>query len=145
MQPINEMLVSRLSTSYDGDPWHGKSITAVLSISDQPLPIKALELMNHMIAWRAYVADILNGSTYRINLNTPEDWPPVTQSQAEIFNSLEQSQLKLMNAIKGFDPTRWHDQISNAQSTYYIICQGVIDHDIYHSGQLVYLIRGDKN
>lgn len=142
-ESINETLAQRLKVSYEGDPWHGKSIKAILQISDAPLPLKVLKLLNHMIAWRKYVANILNGALYRIELNTPEDWPPVTQSQEEILDALERSQAELILAIEHFDVDKWHDKLGKTKYTCLDLVQGVIDHDIYHSGQLVQYIRGD--
>ena len=142
-ESINETLAQRLKVSYEGDPWHGKSIKAILQISDAPLPLKVLKLLNHMIAWRKYVANILNGALYRIELNTPEDWPPVTQSQEEILDALERSQAELILAIEHFDVDKWHDKLGKTKYTCLDLVQGVIDHDIYHRGQLVQYIRGD--
>ena len=142
-ESINETLAQRLKVSYEGDPWHGKSVKAILQISDAPLPLKVLKLLNHMIAWRKYVANILNGALYRIELNTPEDWPPVTQSQEEILDALERSQAELILAIEHFDVDKWHDKLGKTKYTCLDLVQGVIDHDIYHSGQLVQYIRGD--
>lgn len=138
---INETLVHRLKATYRGDPWHGKSLKAILEISDTPLPSKALKLLNHMIAWRKYVADILNGARYKIELNTPEDWPPVTQTQEEILHALEQSQNKLILAIDHFKGDGWYDLLGDTKYACLDLVQGVIDHDIYHSGQLVQYIR----
>ncbi len=140
-ESINKTLVQRLKVSYEGDPWHGKSIKAILQLSDAPLPMKVLELLNHMIAWRTYVSEILNGARYRIELNTPEDWPPVTQSQEDILNVLEQSQNELILAIDHFNGDEWYDLLGDTKYTCLDLVQGVIDHDIYHSGQLVQYIR----
>ncbi len=138
---INETLVHRLNVSYQGNPWHGKSLKAILQISDEPLTMKALKLLNHMIAWRKYVADILNGANYKIELNTPEDWPEVTQTEQEILDILEQSQKALIEAIGRFDVEKWPELLTGSKYTYIQVVQGVVDHDIYHSGQLVQLIR----
>lgn len=140
---INKTLVNRLIATYEGDPWHGKSLKAILQISDAPLSSEALKLLNHMIAWRKYVTDILNGAHYKIVLNTPEDWPAVTQSEEEILNILEQSQSDLIAAIDRFDLDKWSDQLLESKYTYLEVVQGVVDHDIYHSGQLVQYIRGE--
>ncbi len=140
-ESINKKLASRLKASFDGDPWHGKSLKAILSLHEGELSDKALELLLHMIAWRKYVTDILNGAEYTIELNTPEDWPAVTKSTSEIKIALDTSQETLLAAINEFDAPLWHELSRSGKYTYLQICEGVIDHDIYHSGQLVFHLR----
>lgn len=138
---LNDDLVQRLNTSYNGTPWHGKSVLAIVSMSSNPLPIRVLQLLNHMIAWRNFVKDALQGEPKKIKLNTEADWPPVSQSQEEILLSFDRSQSDLLEAIINFSEQSWHQKIEDVPYTWYDLCNGVIDHDIYHSGQIAISIK----
>ena len=75
-----EALRVDLHQVYDGDPWHGSSITAVLAGIDaemaaqRPIPgaHTIWEIVLHMTAWTREVASRVRGADAK---NPPEDWP----------------------------------------------------------------------
>jgi len=140
----NKTIIGRLENSFNGQPWHGKSVMAILEMTDQPLPHRALALLNHMIAWRDFVTAALEDREYAIELNTEADWPPVTESQEVIKANLQRSQEVLLKAVQQFDPLRWKVKPKDVKYTYLQLCHGLIDHDIYHSGQIALEIRADQ-
>ena len=138
---INKELISRLKQTYSGKPWYGKSVKAVLALTDDQLPDKVLTLVNHMIAWRNYVAAVLEHREYKIKIDSDEDWPVVNQGQNELLAALDDSQNELIIAISEFDAQKWKNKIPDARYSYFELCQGIIDHDIYHTGQIALLLK----
>ncbi len=133
---IKERLLKKLKQIYDGRPWYGKSIKAILGMRDTPLPTEVLSLISHMIVWRSFTTAALSGREYKVELNTEQDWPPVILSSAEILADLEQSQVDLVAAITDFNSAHWHTKPTDAKYTYLDLCEGIIDHDIYHIAQV---------
>src|SRR5712671_5314127 len=75
-----EALREDLHKAYDGDPWHGSSITEVLKGVDADVAarrsIKSAhtiwEIVLHMAAWTREVASRVRGADAK---SPPEDWP----------------------------------------------------------------------
>jgi uncharacterized damage-inducible protein DinB len=101
------------------------------------------ELVLHMIAWREFTRQKLNGNeTY--DISTPEqDWPAAeeTSEQAwqQTLHNLRQSQQALLTRINKLEDI-WLDKVVPGRNyTYYVLLHGIIQHDLYHSGQIALL------
>ena len=84
---------------------------------------------------------VLNGD--RAQLPTEQDWPPVTATDEETWEQtklmLKQGHQELRSAIAGLDDS-WLDQpIIEGMSSVYVQLHGVIQHDLYHAGQIALL------
>ena len=74
-----EALRQDLHNVYDGDPWHGSSITAVLAgVDARTAALRSIqkghtiwELVLHMASWTREVASRVRGTPPK----SPEDWP----------------------------------------------------------------------
>jgi len=75
-----EALREDLHSVYDGDPWHGSSITEVLKGVDADVAARRSfpdahtiwEIVLHMTAWTREVASRVRGAQAK---SPPEDWP----------------------------------------------------------------------
>jgi uncharacterized damage-inducible protein DinB len=141
-----DRIVRLLEKTFDKQPWYGNSIHETLS----GLPPDAttlhhgpshsiIELIVHMISWRLFVTKRLQGEdsfqiTDELNFPKPGSW----QSAIDGLNA---SQKELVNAIKNFPEGRLGELVPNAthKYTFYTLIHGVIQHDIYHLGQIAYI------
>jgi uncharacterized damage-inducible protein DinB len=143
---------------YDGDPWHGSSITAVLAgvtadmASARPIPgaHNIWELVLHMAAWTREVASRVRGADAR---NPPEDWPvPQFGGGEEAWNAAKedlaaaQKELeRAVDSIKPEDLTRWigdqRDPSLGAGLPVGTVIRGLLQHHTYHEGQIALLKR----
>jgi uncharacterized damage-inducible protein DinB len=144
-----ERIKDQLTRSYAGVAWAGASVLDVLNevpagtARAHPLPDahSIWEIVLHMIATQNLVQRRLKGD------NTPmtdeEDWPAVTETSEAAWQKtredLAHSYERLQEAISGVDDSRLDAPILLAHSTIYITLHGVVQHNLYHLGQIALL------
>ena len=136
-----------LEKTWDKSPWYGPSIQSILSeITMKEATQRAgqshsiIELVLHMASWRGFVVSRLRGNNeFQVeeadNFPTPGSW-------SDAIQKLEQSQQELVAAAKEFPDTKLGELVPHASHkyTYYTLLHGILQHDIYHIGQ-IQLIR----
>ncbi len=147
-----------LRSAYDGDPWHGPSITSVLTgitaetAAQRPIPAAHTiwELVLHMAVWTREVASRVRGADAR---NPPEDWPPARfgggeaawQAAKDDLAAAQKELEQAADALKPDDLLRWiGDQRNPALGTGLpvgTVIRGLLQHHAYHEGQISLLKR----
>jgi uncharacterized damage-inducible protein DinB len=144
---IHQLLIS----TFNGDPWHGSAVMYILSgITAQQAIAQPFAnnhhiwgLALHMVAWRKFTLEKLRGNA-AYSISTPEqDWPAVAQTDEQAWQQtlqdLRQSQQALLETIQRLDD-EWLDKVVPGKSyTFYVLLHGIIQHDLYHSGQIALL------
>jgi len=76
-------------------------------------------------------------------LTEAEDWPDVSQTNDEAWQDAKDALLKthqeLVQAVSRLDESRLDTPIIEGMSSVYITLQGVVQHDLYHGGQIAIL------
>lgn len=98
------------------------------------------ELVAHVIYWRTPIIKRLKGGKdYAASVDSPENWVPLDQLKAKgwkkILNDFGESQRELLNLLKQAKPGFFKEEYSPGNSWDYVV-DGIIQHDIYHLGQL---------
>ncbi len=141
---------SQLKRANQGPAWHGPSLRELLDdvTADQaaahPIPgaHSIWELVNHIIAWEQISKQRLEGDAMK---NPPDEvnFPPVNDTSESAWQkTLEQlaaSNQSLRDAVKLFDDNRLDDLVPEANYSNYFMLHGVIQHDLYHAGQIALL------
>jgi uncharacterized damage-inducible protein DinB len=147
---------------YEGDPWHGSSITAVLegidaeTASSRPIPgaHNIWELVLHMAVWTREVASRVRGADAK---NPPEDWPvprpgggEAAWKSAKTDLAVAQKELEdAVGALKPDDLVRWvgdqRDPSLGGGLTVGTSIRGLLQHHTYHQGQIALLKRATKS
>jgi len=102
----------------------------------------------HMLAWTEEVLDRMNGMA----ASTPSsgDWPdPGTSDEQKwqnYVNDLKLVNVNLLGVIQGFPEEKWSELINDTRetepvTTYENLVTGLIQHHVYHAGQIALLIR----
>lgn len=143
-----EGLIKRLEIVYQGAPWYGNNILSSLQKleADQVNTRVAAgkksiaEILRHIVAWRQFLLEHLKGNdTYRIELNSEIDWPPVADlSWPELLTELDHSQQEIIAKLK-IKEDAWLKEIVKVgqhEFNFRFLVEGVIQHDIYHLGQI---------
>jgi uncharacterized damage-inducible protein DinB len=153
-----EALQQDLRQVYDGDPWHGLSITALLNGIDadaagqRPIPDAHTiwELVLHMAVWAREVASRVRGADAK---NPPEDWPvPPPRDREEGWMrakaDLASAQKELeqaVDALRAEELVRWigdqRDPSLGTGLTVGTVIRGLLQHHTYHQGQIALLKR----
>ena len=157
--PDRTALHADLARAYDGDPWHGSSLTTLLAGVDAATaaarPIAGAhtiwELVLHLAAWAREVARRLRGSAPAEPVEG--DWPaPETRqdddawrrareelaaAQGDALAALASCPEERLSAIAG--ETR--DPSIGSGLTYAATASGLAQHHAYHGGQVALLKR----
>jgi uncharacterized damage-inducible protein DinB len=101
------------------------------------------ELALHIEAWLRACRRRLEGD--RAQLTDAEDWPAVTDADERSWEQIRQSIKKaagdLASAISRLDDSRLDQPIIEGMSSVYVTLHGVIQHSLYHAGQIAILKR----
>ncbi len=145
-------IADQLRRAFGGDAWHGDSVFEILegvaAAQAAAHPIKKAhsiwELVLHIAAWDGAVLRRLGGVAVR--LSAAQNFPPVKDtSEAAWRNTLAEVRRvheELVAAVADLPDSRL-DQIvpgkKGAHYTFYYMLHGVVQHELYHSGQIALL------
>ena len=126
--------------------WHGPSVLESLQnisvINAISKPVRNAhsiwEIVLHITAWQSITSERILGE---ISEPSPEeDWPEVTdfsQSSWEAaLNSLKVGASKLTEMISNLDENKLNENIAGKNYSYYFLINGLIQHNVYHAGQI---------
>jgi len=151
-----EKIIDQLQRSFKKDSWSGPSLQEVLADVAADLaaarPIENAhtiwEIVLHVAAWKGVVRQRIEGKPVRI----PEegDWPPVTDISKSPWRKtlafLEQRHDELVKVVRSLSDNRLEDILITEHSretgggvSCYITLHGIIQHDLYHAGQIALL------
>lgn len=141
-----------LQRAYAGNAWHGpalrellQSVTAAQAAA-RPIPEARTiwETARHLTALEDAVTRRLGGQALG-ELPPDQDWPPVEdQSAAAWRRTLEEFEgghRRLRKALSTFPESRLDDVVPGRDYPYYLMLHGVVEHELYHSGQIVVLMQ----
>jgi hypothetical protein len=149
-------LVDLLRHAWDGDPWHGPSLSAVLQRLDartaarRPLADRhsPWELVLHLTAWTGEVERRLGGAL--AGEPAEGDWPAVGDtSQAAwraALEALAAANRSIVDAVARQPDTRWAERVGDLRDpaagtgvSYGVMIVGLATHHAYHAGQIALL------
>jgi uncharacterized damage-inducible protein DinB len=146
-----ERILDQLRRAYEGEAWHGPSVREVLAgVTAEQARVRPLanahsiwELVHHIAVWESVGRRRLEGDRAQINISSPEDWPPPDDASAAAWEqakaSLDRGHQALRDAIARVPESRLDEPIFEGMSTVYVTLHGVIQHDLYHAGQIAML------
>ncbi len=148
---MNEIqrIETQLRLAFEGGAWHGPGVLETLEgvtakqASSHPLAgaHSIWELVVHIAAWEDACRRRLGGD--RAELSTAEDWPTVTDpteaAWATTKAALIEGHHKLRESVAFLTEARLDEPILQDMPSVYITVHGVIQHDLYHAGQIAIL------
>lgn len=149
-------IVDQLEREFDGDPWHGSPLEAILEGIDAKRaaarPIAAghsiWELVLHMTGWKDETTKRLSGAV--ACMPAEGDWPTIGDATEERWQQalarLETSHRALLKAVKALPEARLYEPTNDTRNgplgtgvSYYVLLHGIVQHDVYHAGQIALL------
>jgi uncharacterized damage-inducible protein DinB len=144
-----ERIIEQLNFTYRGPSWHGPTLMELLQDVTEEEAAQVLlpnthsiwEIVQHCAAWKRAVIQRLDGE--QVSLQGEADWPPVVDPN----NRAWRDALAELDAAHGALEARSRqladdDLDRNAprqDMTLYRTVHGVMEHDIYHAGQIALL------
>jgi uncharacterized damage-inducible protein DinB len=154
---MNEIqrIEDQLRRAFEGNAWHGPAVRELLAdvtaaqAARGPLPNahSIWEVALHMATWESVVRRRLQGETVA-NLPTEQDWPPVLDTSEaawrQAVRDLEQANHDLRTAIAQSTEARLTDMAPGKDHSVYVMLHGIIQHDLYHAGQIAILKKAQS-
>ena len=145
-----ERILDQLQRAHEGEAWHGPSVMEVLANVNaekavaRPIPAghNIWEITLHIAAWQNFVCKRLEGEAFEA---TPEqDWPAVPVKDDEhwqqTIQDLEKGYGKLYAAIQRLNDDDLENKfVPGKPYTIYFLLHGVIQHNLFHAGQIALL------
>jgi len=150
-----QRIEDQLRRAFEGNAWHGPAVRELLAdvtaaqAAGRPLPNahSIWEIVLHMATWERVVYRRLQGETV-VNLPMEQDWPPVRDSSEAAWHQavrdLEQANHDLRAAIAQLTEARLADMAPGKDHSVYVMLHGIIQHDLYHAGQIAVLKKAQS-
>ena len=153
-----DQLIASLETAFDQQPWFGDAvIEKINSLSEEDIHVvlpggshSIAELILHMINWKKLVVEKVNGNAdFKIAINSSDDWSPAeivrNYNLKQLINKLLSVQEELIQVLSKKSDKFLDTQVAGGNYTYRYMIEGVIQHDIYHLGQIGLIKRMIEN
>jgi uncharacterized damage-inducible protein DinB len=148
-------IIDQFNLIYESDEaWHGPSVVQVLGeVSWQMANEKIMpnthsiaELVYHITTWRIFVVKRLMGDT-EFDVTKALDWktfPIFDEFEWEALQmELSLSQQELISALENKEDDEFLDEIvAGREYDFYTMLQGILQHDLYHIGQISIIKKG---
>jgi len=144
-----ERILDQMDRAFSGDAWHGPSLMALLEgVSAENASVHSIrgahsiwELVNHIAAWHRIVHQRLSGEL--VEPTSEMDWPPVWDASEvawqRALGSLAEGRARLRRVVEGLRDDLLQDKPAGNNDSRYITLHGVVQHDLYHAGQIAVL------
>jgi len=149
-----ERIADQLRRAFHGDAWHGPSVLEALSEVTAEVaaqrPVAGAhtiwELVHHITAWADIVRRRLERDAFNV---TPElDWPPVQETTDAAWNQsverMKAVESKLRELTLRIPESQLDESADEGAPSRYIVLHGVVQHSLYHAGQIVILKKSLK-
>ena len=149
-----QIIQKQLIETYDGDPWYGRSLMSILT---KVTSLKAWNahvnnnhnntvLLNHMINWRKFTIsrfkEDANRHTHEFDKN---NWLTfLNPSEKEWLTAMQElalTQQDLLQLLADNTDEILDKQVTDRDYNFGVLLNGMIQHDIYHIGQIMLTIK----
>jgi uncharacterized damage-inducible protein DinB len=137
---------TQLERAYSGEAWHGPSLLEILSgVSAESVDKRALagahsiaEILAHIVAWQEEATRRLRGNGS--DLPPAEDWPE-GGAFPSMVDRLKSSHEALVEAVSGLSDEVLDETVKGRRESHYVLLHGIIQHNLYHAGQIAMLSK----
>ena len=148
-------LAEQLRRAFDGEAWHGDSVLEILEGIDanaaaaKPIPgaHSIWELLLHISAWDDAVRRRLSSSEL-ITLTDEENFPAVKDAAPAVWErSVQQavhSHRQLVQAVEELSDTRLTERVPGKDYDIRMMLNGIVQHELYHAGQIALLKKAAR-
>jgi uncharacterized damage-inducible protein DinB len=148
---MNEIsrIADQLRRSQQGEAWHGPALAELLADVNAaqalqrpgPAAHNIWEVVNHITAWQTAAGGAMRGGVMP-RLGKADDWPAAGRTEAQwraAVKRLAKANQALLTALSEFPKQRLDDQLPGRKHSFYFMLHGVIQHNLYHGGQVALL------
>lgn len=145
-------IADQLRRAFDGEAWHGDSVFEILKgVTAARAAARAVanahsiwELVLHIAAWDGAALRRLGGAA--VELRDAENFPAVTDTSDAAWRGalaeVRRVHEELLAAVAALPDSRLEEMVpgkKGAHYNFYYMLQGVVQHELYHAGQIALL------
>jgi uncharacterized damage-inducible protein DinB len=145
-----QSIIRNIENVLHGETWYGDSVVPMLrKIHPAVVYINpknshaAIEILYHMIAWVHFAVDSVNGKDVQGNVGEiPQNWRginPKIHTWDAAIKEFEEAHTELIGLLQTKDDSFLSIQLPNREYNYRFLLNGLIQHNIYHLGQIAFL------
>ena len=150
MKEITKDIVRSLSEIFEGHPWYGDSVMRKLENVPYIIGYKTCipeshsvaQIVGHLIAWKSFAVQKLesnNGDS--VEIDSEEDWPEIEVKSSEEWEKLKRKLVAVQGQIYKLLQEKENDdflkeRVNGKDYDFECLLKGIIQHDIYHIGQI---------
>jgi uncharacterized damage-inducible protein DinB len=142
-------IADQLRRAFDGDAWHGPALSELLEDLDAAKaaakPIHGVhsiwELLLHIEAWdRAAIVRLQGKQTQpEGDLNFQPVTNPTKEAWHEAVSAVERTHDELIKVVEALPDSRLYETVPGKPYDFYHNLHGVVQHELYHAGQIAIL------
>ena len=144
-------LIKAYKSAYEGDPWFGRSVKKILAEIDANMAMQKpndqhsiLELLYHMINWREFSISRLRPEAGKTSQYFGKnDWQKLDHTDKTLWKKglkkLDATQKEIIDLVQKLDENVLTDQVAERKYDVRYLLNGIVQHDIYHLGQIAYV------
>jgi uncharacterized damage-inducible protein DinB len=143
-------LADQLERSFHGGAWHGPATREALTGIDAATasrrpdgsPHAIVEIVRHITFWlNADNLRIFEGRDVDLQSDWPEEGELTDEAWIRAIAELEQAHAKLHTSFLDLDDERLDDAVPDSDATVRGMLLGTLQHNAYHTGQIVHLAQ----
>lgn len=144
-----DRLTDTLNKVFNGAPWYGISVAKklrhidweVVNIMPNGYSKSIATVVKHMVNWRVFALNKLRGDIdFDIEIDSAQDWPRITITSEvewqELKSELWKTQEGLITALANSDRGFLKKLVPGRAYDFEYLIEGIVQHDIYHLGQI---------
>ena len=146
-----QSITKRIANVISGTPWFGESLLSLLQDIDPSKtnmkPAGAAHSMTallwHMNTWASFIADRIEKKPFDPDALARDDWrtlQPRTHTWEKGLIRFEKIHQKIIRQLQKINDDQWlQEKVEGRNYDFAFLLNGLIEHDIYHTGQIVLL------
>lgn len=151
-----QRIVDQLQRAFDGPAWHGPCLREILKdVTAEQAALKSLpgvhsiwEILLHLSVWEDVVRRRLEGEVI-VEWPPEKDWPVVHDSRENAWRQFRREMTRrhraLCKSISQLEERQLGATVPGMDYSVYVMLHGVVQHDLYHAGQIALLKRASPH
>ena len=146
-----QSIITNFENTQNGEPWFGRAVYKLLDEIDESKVFtkpnntehSLIELIWHMNTWAEFtLANLENGSPEELKTIEENDWRTIDPQKHTWKNGLKEFKSihkKIVEVFSEKDDDYLKEIVPNRKFNFRFMLNGLIQHNIYHTGQVAYL------
>ena len=148
-----QSIIKNLQNTWEGEPWYGRAVLNILKDTDEQIVYNKpndqshsiIELLFHMITWAEFTVKRLEGDQ-KMDLQAFEklDWrtiDPKVHTWKAGLNQLKTAHEKIVEILNSKQDDFLKEIVDYRQYNFRFLLNGLMQHNIYHLGQIAYAMK----